>query len=1103
MTIRFNHYCRITFAVIWGIVLFLSTELVFSQETNVKSTPSTERILQSEIKQQQIRSSTQRVGEQLKTIIEEFERNGITGEDIQVLKSVESVLGELSDRDMLRIIELLQQARLIPDYTASQTRMLEAFSTQKSIIIKLKQLLDEFKKQQALYELSILFNRLAERQNANLKEAVALEPLIQNRSIDKLSDSQKVPLQVQSTEQEFIKEESMLAISKLETLARDTTTATAEYPGKGLDIVAKTDLKNLLQKAVDDLRSARLYSAIGNEKKIRDTFREIARELIPTGDTVENLRRALKDLESLIAEQKAIVKQTEELKQNKQDINKEIAARQLDLSDRTDLLKEQIKNQAPEAASNLKDSINQMQEAHSILNSNEGRWRAADALAKEKESLKNLEQAKADIEKQLASALAESQKPADNLARLKDLLNRVENLINEQTNLSASATEFEKSGQLSKLSGDAAKQQQQLKQQTREVQTESAPISLQAADELEMAAEQMNKSEKALAKGKNDPASQQAAVDALKRAANELKNSINNMEKTAADLAASEDALQKLSETIKNQQELNKETAKIAETHQQRPSPPEQVKPLAGKQAGIAENSKALQQKLSPIAPEAVQPIQNAIQNMQSAESHLAQNQPQPAREPQANALDNLYRAKNVVENRLNDLKQQLGLPPQSPSDLARAEGQIEEAQQQINEALSNLAPAGLIDRLAQRQQAVAKNLARHGKKSGKQSPQINQAHQSALKAAQQLAQADLKNAIATMSQAEEKIQQAMSSDQSQSGEKAGQSEKVGSEKSPSAGSDNRSSQGAPNQAQTGKSSSTPSHQGNPKSADGNSERSSPSGKNDSNSPDRSGNKGQPVQGENQPAQPQTAQNPTEEPPPLSNLYQEQNEIRQIAQQLLETMQTPLQDSIAKAAQNLNSASAIIGNLAATATGLPQPAQGAIQQANGSLMNASAQASAKNPTSAQQNAIAAQSALSKASAAIKMAQSGMGSQKMASNQTGNANGQGQQQGQSSGNQSQSQEGQPGQGQQGNGTGMRASQQRTAGTTGKSQGNSGNWYGQGGDKGQRNDVRGSSRFIGLPAREREAILQSQSEKYPQDYASYIEQYMKNLSDEASK
>ena len=46
--------------------------------------PRNDRLLQSELKQQQIQRTTQRVGDQLSGIIGEFERNGIAGEDVKV-----------------------------------------------------------------------------------------------------------------------------------------------------------------------------------------------------------------------------------------------------------------------------------------------------------------------------------------------------------------------------------------------------------------------------------------------------------------------------------------------------------------------------------------------------------------------------------------------------------------------------------------------------------------------------------------------------------------------------------------------------------------------------------------------------------------------------------------------------------------------------------------------------------------------------------------------------------------------------------------------------------------------------------------------------------
>lgn len=44
---------------------------------------------------------------------------------------------------------------------------------------------------------------------------------------------------------------------------------------------------------------------------------------------------------------------------------------------------------------------------------------------------------------------------------------------------------------------------------------------------------------------------------------------------------------------------------------------------------------------------------------------------------------------------------------------------------------------------------------------------------------------------------------------------------------------------------------------------------------------------------------------------------------------------------------------------------------------------------------------------------------------------------------------------------------------------------------------------SGRFIGLPAREREALLQSQRQKLPEEYAAQIEQYLRNLSKKESQ
>ena len=45
--------------------------------------------------------------------------------------------------------------------------------------------------------------------------------------------------------------------------------------------------------------------------------------------------------------------------------------------------------------------------------------------------------------------------------------------------------------------------------------------------------------------------------------------------------------------------------------------------------------------------------------------------------------------------------------------------------------------------------------------------------------------------------------------------------------------------------------------------------------------------------------------------------------------------------------------------------------------------------------------------------------------------------------------------------------------------------------------------GHSTYLGLPTRDRQAIKQSQGEKYPEEYGAMIEQYLLNLAEQSSR
>jgi hypothetical protein len=207
----------------------------------------------------------------------------------------------------------------------------------------------------------------------------------------------------------------------------------------------------------------------------------------------------------------------------------------------------------------------------------------------------------------------------------------------------------------------------------------------------------------------------------------------------------------------------------------------------------------------------------------------------------------------------------------------------------------------------------------------------------------------------------------------------------------------------------------------------------------------------------------------------MSDLAQQQAEVQKMAELLTS-------GGTRKAAQSLKRATQRIGPATSGRMGmLPGNVQSNLEQAEQALVDATSNAESDNAPGASQSAQSAQQSLAQALAALSMAQAGMQGKNPGQGQGPEGEGQG--------------PGQPGQG-QGQG-------QSPGNGKGQGRGEIGNWSGAGGADGSRRSARGSSEFIGLPARERAAIEQSRSEKYPQEYGTLVEQYLKNLADETGE
>jgi hypothetical protein len=251
-----------------------------------------QRVRESERKQQMIRTSTQRLGEDLSAIITEFENNGMgDGEDVKVLRAIKNVLGKLSDKEMARVIELLSSARG-QDPTKTRTTVAEAFGGQKTIVVELRQLLLEYERQQELYELSLRFAQLANRQNLNLKEAKRLVRQAANKTADRFDENQKISLTVQKDEETAIRDEALGILGKLGTLASDTESTTAERLSASLQSAKKGKLEENLRNAVEELKGGTFYRAATSEANARNQLRELSRLVAPPKEAQEILRQA-------------------------------------------------------------------------------------------------------------------------------------------------------------------------------------------------------------------------------------------------------------------------------------------------------------------------------------------------------------------------------------------------------------------------------------------------------------------------------------------------------------------------------------------------------------------------------------------------------------------------------------------------------------------------------------------------------------------------------------------------------------------------------------------------------------------------------------------
>ena len=278
------------------LTAILVLPLCFGQATR-NSRPDS--LLRQEIKQQRITDTTGESARLLAELVDEFERNGLTGKDVEILGGIQSVLGNVSGGLMPEIVGQLKEVRVEPEGTRSTA--LTAYSGQKTVIYQMRQVLLAYQRQLALQQLAERVQQLGDRQSANLHEGVALITAQQKPNASRREHDFAVSLQLQKTEQLSLHREVGLVVEALGSLQSAFAGSLDQRPTEALAFIAERKLTQATSQAVEDLKAGRLMSAAGFEKSARDTLWRLVAILQPERDPIERLLEALAKLDDIIA----------------------------------------------------------------------------------------------------------------------------------------------------------------------------------------------------------------------------------------------------------------------------------------------------------------------------------------------------------------------------------------------------------------------------------------------------------------------------------------------------------------------------------------------------------------------------------------------------------------------------------------------------------------------------------------------------------------------------------------------------------------------------------------------------------------------------------
>ena len=729
----------VTHSVIAGMLAFASGA-AFAAEDSLLA----QRARSGEGRQTLILGSSQKITAELASMVDEYERNGLQGDDVRSLKSLQILFTKISDKDMAKILVGLQEAGASNDPKAALKAMVNAYSNGKGVLSQLNGILAEFARNSEALELSNEVKKLSDRQAANLQSAieVARFSLLGGKDAEAAVEAS---LQAQGVEQKAINEDLSAVSKKIDDFAKKPgNTALADRFKKGLGEIAK--VKPALEAAETALAQKKSFEAVANEKTARDQLRQAARTITPPRENSQALREAADQIDKLIAQQKSMIVATESStakpyevfiaeeskitkgefyqllkkknwldtpldklltqesvhhyyqgkKEAKQSRSVGLENQQGDLVNQSDALSRDLEKIAQQTAEALKAAIAPMQVARAALLD-----KAPDnALKPEKDALGWMEKAKTALEQRIAVAEKAESGAKDSIAEMKQMQQEAQSLLAQQQEI-ANETALPKNPQQNAVT---AQKQSDLEKKAAQLQQKSKANSADAAQSLDKASTAMQKAADAMSKPPQATApavaqmqalqAQAQAVKELKKASEQLGQQIGKMDQVKAALDNAEKGIEDLAKIIDAEQKLQSETVQAVPQKKL-----DVIKALAPRQEGIQQSTDAFRKTLTLTAVPAPQPngeqsaksLADASLYMGNARGSLTKGDGEAAEPEEKKAIAELFAIKNTLQAQAKAAAKQLGTETKADAKAAEANiaaaAAITKAQEQLDKA--------------------------------------------------------------------------------------------------------------------------------------------------------------------------------------------------------------------------------------------------------------------------------------------------------------------------------------------------------------------------------------------------------------------------------